>query len=147
MPRYMAIDYGSKRLGLAVSDAGATLASPLTTLPSTGRMADDVANVLAEAREFEVDEFVVGLPLNMDGTEGPQAKATRRFGDELAKTSGRPVHYFDERLSSVTAEGLLQPGEFTRKKKKNRMDRVAAQVILLAFLESAGDSKNQEPKG
>jgi len=136
MPRYMAIDFGSKRLGLAVSDAGATLASPLATLSSTGRIADDVALVLCKSAEYEIDEFVVGLPLNMDGTEGGQAKQSRRFGDELARASGRPVHYFDERLSSVAAEELLQPGEFTRKKKRDRMDRVAAQVILRAFLES-----------
>ncbi len=136
MTRYFAIDYGRKRIGLAVSDAGGTIASPLRTVPATGRMEDDVRAVLAAAETYGVDAFVVGLPLNMDGTEGEQARVSRRFGEALARAADRPAHYWDERLSSFAAGEMLLEGEFTRKKKKARIDSVAAQVILRGFLES-----------
>ena len=136
MPRFLGIDHGSKRIGLAVSDPGATLASPLTTIDAATNFSDQVAAVLTCAREYEIDAFVVGLPLNMDDTEGKQAKTVRRFGTELARISGKPVHYWDERLSSHAAEDLLRPAELTRKKHKARLDRVAALVILQGFLDA-----------
>ena len=82
-------------------------------------------------------ELVVGRPLNMDGTEGPQARQTRAFGDRLAQDTGLPVHYFVERLSSIAAAERLQAADLTRKKTKARKDRVAAQVILEGFLAAA----------
>jgi putative pre-16S rRNA nuclease len=138
MPRYMAIDFGLKRIGLAVGDDVLRLASPLTTVAASGRWEEDVAAIIDEANDYAVDEFVVGLPLNMDDTEGPQAKLTRRFGDAIGKHSGNPVHYFDERLSSLTADDLLRPAELTNKKHKSKRDRVAAQVILQDFLDALG---------
>jgi putative Holliday junction resolvase len=136
MACFLCIDYGTRRIGLAVGDRGETIASPLTTLEAHGRVLDDVDAVLACAEEYDVDAFVVGLPLNMDGTEGKQAKIARRFGDELARVSGKPVHFWDERLSSFTAQELLEPADLTRKKRKARMDRIAAQVILQSFLDA-----------
>jgi len=136
MPRFLGIDHGKKRIGLAVSDPDATLASPLTTVAASGRLSDQVAAVLSCAKEYDIDAFVVGLPLNMDDTEGDQAKTVRRFGAELGRVSGKPVHYWDERLSSHAAEELLRPAELTRKKRKARLDRVAAQVILQGFLDA-----------
>ena len=136
MPRFLGIDHGTKRIGLAVSDPGATLASPLSTLDAAAKLSDQVAAVLSCAREYEIDAFVVGLPLNMDDTEGNQAKTVRRFGAELERISGKPVHYWDERLSSRAAEELLRPAELTRKKHKARLDRVAALVILQGFLDA-----------
>ena len=136
MPRYMAIDFGTKRIGLAVGDNLLRLASPLTTLSATGRWNQDVAAVTREADEYGVDEFVVGLPLNMDDTEGPQAKLTRRFGETLARHCGKPVHYYDERLSSAAADDRLQPAGLTNKKHKSKRDRVAAQIILQDFLDA-----------
>lgn len=135
MPRYLAIDCGSKRIGLAVGDSGTRLASPLVTLDCSGAPAGDVAAVIAQAASYGVDEFVVGLPLNMDGTEGKQAKIARRFGGELSRRSGKPVHFHDERLSSIAADEMLRPAELSRKKKKRRRDRVAAQVFLQDFLD------------
>ncbi len=135
MPRFLGIDYGNKRLGLAVGDSDAKLATPVTTLPAAGTFSEQAKAVLGHARNYDIDEFVVGLPLNMDDTEGPQAKRTRQFGNELQRQSGKPVHYWDERLSSATADELLQPAQLTRKKHKARRDRVAAQVILQGFLE------------
>ena len=135
MPRFLGIDYGTKRIGLAVSDPDATIASPLRTIQSRGDAGQDAMAVAAVAREYEVDELVVGLPLNMDGTEGEQAKICRTFGEALQRETGLPVSYCDERLSSFAADELLRPAELTRKKKKARRDRVAAQVMLQGFLE------------
>lgn len=135
MPRFLGIDYGTKRIGLAVSDPGATIASPLATIPSRGEVARDGKAIAAVAREYEVDELVVGLPLNMDGTEGEQARITRVFGDALGRRTGLPLHYCDERLSSFAAKELFRDVELTRKKKKARLDRVAAQVMLQGFLD------------
>jgi len=135
MPCFVGVDYGSKRIGLAVSSDG-RLALPLTTLDGRGDVTAQVAGVLATADDYQVDAFVVGLPLNMDGTEGPQAKLTRKFGEELQRASDKTVHFWDERLSSHAAAELLQPAELTRKKKKQRLDRVAAQVMLQDYLDA-----------
>ena len=133
---FLGIDYGSKRIGLAVSGPGRKIASPLATVKATGRMANDVRAVLSRAEGYDIDAFVVGLPLNMDGTAGEQAKLAKRFGDELARATGHAVHYQDERLSSISACELLAPAELTRKKRKAHVDRVAAQVILQDFLDT-----------
>ena len=150
MARFLGIDYGTKRIGLAVSDPDGRLASPLTTIEARGRAADHALAVLPYVTEYEVEAIVVGLPLNMDDTEGEQAGITRVFGDELARATGVAVHYWDERLSSAAAEELLLPAELTRKKKKARLDRVAAQVMLQSFLDAHatdGDGAETEPAG
>ena len=89
------------------------LSPPLTTLPARGTPAESAAAVVALAKEYDVDAFVLGLPLNMDDTEGKQAKITRSFGAELTRLTALTVHYFDERLSSFAAEELLLPAELT----------------------------------
>jgi putative Holliday junction resolvase len=134
--RLCAIDYGTKRIGLAVGDLQGGIASPLTTLTVTGGVDDQVRQIIEAADEYDVAEWVVGLPLNMDDTEGPQAKATRKFGRRLEEISGKKVHFFDERLSSLAADEYLAQAQLTRKKKKARRDRVAAQVILQTFLDA-----------
>lgn len=136
MTRYLGIDYGSKRIGLAVGEPPTAPSAPLTTLSGKGVIDADVRAVAEVAEEYDIVEFVVGLPLNMDDTEGPQAKLTRRFGDALARVTSLPVHYVDERLSSFAAEELLRPAELTRGKKRARLDRIAAQVILQTFLDT-----------
>jgi putative Holliday junction resolvase len=133
--RLCGIDHGSKRIGLAVSDPDRSIASPLATLTVTGDLARQVGAVIEAAGEYDPAAWVVGLPLNMDGSEGPQAKAARRFGDELARISGKPVCYADERLSSQEADDCLRPADLTRGKHKQRRDRVAAQIILQDFLD------------
>ena len=140
---YLGIDYGTKRIGLAIGDRNTAIASPLKTLASTGRLADDAAAILDCVKEYHVDAFVVGLPFNMDDTEGEQAKMVRRFGHELARLSGLEVHYWDERLSSFTAQELLQPAGLTRKKRKARLDRIAAQVILQDFLDAWAEERKE----
>ncbi|UCE59663.1 MAG: Holliday junction resolvase RuvX [Phycisphaerales bacterium] len=134
MTRYLGIDYGSKRIGLAISDPNTGIASPLSTIEVTGGLRQHVDAVAQFLAEYEVDALVVGLPLNMDGIEGGQAKVTMAFGDELSQVTSLPIHYHDERLSSRSAVELLLPAELTRKKKKARLDSVAAQVMLQDFL-------------
>lgn len=139
MRRFLGIDHGTKRIGLAVGDDGAMIASPIARVDVRGGPAEQVRSVLAAAAGHDVDAFVVGLPINMDDSEGGQAKLTRAFGEELARVTGKPVHYFDERLSSHAAQDLLRPAELSRGKRKARQDAVAAQVILQGYLDSLGN--------
>jgi putative Holliday junction resolvase len=137
----MAIDHGAKRIGLAVGDTETNLAAPVLGVPGSGSPQQDARAVLAASREYGADEFVLGLPLNMDDSEGPQARIVRGFGNALEQLSGLPVHYWDERLSSETAREKMIPAELTRKKRKARLDGIAAQAILQEFLDSPnGDS-------
>jgi len=131
----LAVDYGTKRIGLAISDGRGVIASPLTTVSARGSLVEQVETVVDAVHEFDVDALVVGLPVNMDDTEGGQAAITRRYGGALGTRFGKPVHYFDERLSTVAADEMLRPAELTRKKRKARTDAVAAQVILQSFLD------------
>lgn len=135
MARILGIDYGTKRIGLAISDSGGSIASPLKQVAAAGRSADDAAAVLRIADENRAEELLIGLPVNMDGTEGPQAKLTRAFADKLEALTARPVRFWDERLSSRTAEAYLAQADLTRKQKKKRRDAVAAQVILQSYLD------------
>ena len=143
MSCFIGIDYGSKRIGLAVGTTQTALATPLTTINTRGELAEQVQAIVARVCNYEVAAFVVGLPLNMDDTEGPQAQLVRRFGTTLSEATGLPVHYWDERLSSFEADELLQGTELTHAKKKRRRDRIAAQVILQGFLDARSARKNQ----
>jgi putative Holliday junction resolvase len=134
--RLCGIDYGNRRIGLAISDPGGVIASPLAAVEARGSLADQAQAVVEALAEFEVAGWVVGLPLNMDGSEGSQAKAARRFGEELARTSQIHVEYWDERLSSQQADEYLREADLTRKKHRARRDPVAAQVILQTFLDA-----------
>lgn len=129
--RYLAIDYGLKRTGLAICDEGETIASPLKVLTEGKVLIETIVKI---AGEEQADAFVVGLPFNMDDSEGPQAKLVREFAKALGKQIDLPIHFQDERLSSFDAEGKLA-GLYTRKKKKGRLDAVAAASILQSFLE------------
>ena len=130
--RYLAIDYGTKRTGLAICDAGENIASPLTVLQSR----EPVLKKIAQIVETEnVGAVVVGLPLNMDGSEGPQTQLVLKFADRLQAHLRIPVYLQDERLSSFGAEEKLAPANLSRGDKKKRLDAVAAAEILEAFLE------------
>ena len=135
MTRYLGIDHGTKRIGLAVGDDASGLASPVGMVDATGEWARQFEKIIAQAEEYGAEAFVVGLPLNMDDTEGGQAKLVRRFGDGLASASAMPVHYFDERLSSIEAEEHLIGTGLSRAKRKARTDAIAARTILQGFLD------------
>ena len=130
--RYLAIDYGQKRTGLAICDAEDMLASPFAVLENPKEV---LAKIAATVEKELIEAIVIGLPLNMDDTEGPQAKLVLKFAEQLKTVVDIPIHFQDERLSSFAAEQRLASAEFTRKKKKKRLDAVAAAEILEAFLE------------
>lgn len=133
--RTMGLDVGTKTVGVALSDELGLTAQGDQVLRRVG-LQKDVAALVALARERDVERYVVGLPLNMDGSEGPRAEATRRFGDALAKASGLPVDYQDERLTTVAAERALLEADLSRERRKRVIDQVAATLILQAWLES-----------
>ena len=130
--RYLAIDYGAKRTGLAICDAAETITSPLTVLHGRKNLPEKIAAI---AGSENVDAIVLGRPLNMNGTEGPQTKLVRIFVEQLKNHLSIPIYFQDERLSSFGAEEKLTPADFTTKKLKKRIDAVAAAEILQAFLE------------
>jgi putative Holliday junction resolvase len=132
--RLLGVDYGKVRVGLAVTDSERCLASPLDTY--TRRTPELDARFFRELVEAEeIMGLVVGLPIHNDGREGEQAIAARAFGQWLAATTGLPVCYWDERFTTVEAEGLLLSAGLTNKRRKARRDRVAAQILLQSYLE------------
>ncbi len=139
--RILAVDPGSRRIGVALSDPDRIVAQPLTTLSSGGRR-KDVAALVELAREHEAVAIVVGLPYNMDGSEGPSFAAAARLVEDLQDASGLPVRGWDERLTSVQAERtLISAGvRRDRRRRKGMVDRVAAALILESFLASLSGS-------
>ena len=130
--RYLAIDYGTKRTGLAICDSAETIASPLAVIQGQKELLKKIAEVV-EAENVEA--IVLGLPLNMTGSESAQTKLVFKFAEQLKDYLHIPVHFQDERLSSFSAEEKLSSAKFTRGKKRKRLDAVAAAEILEAFLE------------
>ena len=131
--RYLGIDFGQKRTGLAISDAGGTMASPLKVL--TMRQGYLVSSIAEIVKRENVEAIILGLPLNMDGTAGSQAKRVNSFAAKIKEFIDVPIYFQDERLSSFDAQGKLAGVELTRKKKKKRLDAVAAASILQSFLD------------
>lgn len=136
MARVLGVDYGVKRIGIAVSDFGGSIASPERVIEGRASVKADAEAVVGVAAELEAEEVVVGLPLNMDGGDSEQTKLTRAFAAALRERISRPVHLWDERLSSHAADAMLAQRGLTRKKRKARHDATAAAVILKGFLES-----------
>ena len=133
--RLAGIDYGSVRIGVAISDPGRTLASPFEnyTRRDERRDAQYFQNLVGAEG---VVGFVIGLPLHTSGQESKKSHETRRFADWLAEVTGRPTCFYDERFTTREATYLLDEAQLTRKKRKQRLDMVAAQLLLAAFLES-----------
>jgi len=146
--RYLAIDYGTKRTGLAICDRAETIASPLAVIEGQKELLKKIAEVVETEK---VEAVVLGLPLNMNGSESSQTKLVLKFAEQLKDYLSIPVHLQDERLSSFSAEEKLTPANLTRGKKRKRLDAIAAAEILEAFLEqktppnSAGTSTPQTP--
>jgi putative pre-16S rRNA nuclease len=131
----MAVDPGSKRVGLAVSDPTGTIAQALTTVPAepAGTLAARLAEI---ARAHDAGQIVVGLPLRLDGTHGPEAAAARQLAHHLRQASGLPVKMVDERLTTAAAERSLIAGGVRREKRRLSVDRVAATLLLQGHLDS-----------
>ena len=133
--RYLSIDYGLKRLGLAVCDPGEAYVSSLCQVQNDRSHCGNVIRKIIDiVKDNHIEAIVVGLPLNMDDSEGPQAKLTRVFAQKLSEATSLPIHMQDERLSSAAADEILAESEFTNKQKKARRDMIAAAEILREFL-------------
>ncbi|MFB3894277.1 MAG: Holliday junction resolvase RuvX [Phycisphaerae bacterium] len=136
MGRWIGIDHGARRIGLAVGDTKARIATLAKVIPARPLQAA-IEQIKSLIGEYRAEGLVVGLPINMDDTEGPQAKAVREFAVALETATGLEVRLWDERLSSFEADRKLA-GHLTRKKRRARQDAVAAAEILQGFLDSSG---------
>jgi putative Holliday junction resolvase len=130
----LGLDLGTKTIGIAVSDPDRKLAAPVVTI-ARGRFASDAERLLKLAEERHVVGFVLGLPLNMDGSEGPRAQATRAFARNLAKLTALPIALWDERLSTAAVERVLIEADASRRKRKAVIDQHAAAYILQGALD------------
>jgi putative Holliday junction resolvase len=133
--RLLGVDFGTVRVGLAVCDPDRIVASALETYTRTTEQADRTYFVALATREKAVG-FVVGLPISLNGTEGPKAKEAREFGAWLSTSTGLPVEYFDERFTTAAAEDTLREAKVRADKRTGKRDRLAAQIILQSFLDS-----------
>lgn len=131
--KIMAVDYGDARTGLAVCDRTETLASPVGIIQEKS-MAKVAEKIVYASREFEAGMIVIGLPLNMDGTEGKRAGKSRRLASVLEKIVDIPIEFWDERSTTKTAEAMLSETGTFGKKRKEVLDAVAATVILESYL-------------
>jgi putative Holliday junction resolvase len=133
--RLLGVDYGRVRIGLAVSDPARKLASPLAT-HQRGSREQDAAYFHKVIADESIGGIVVGLPVHNDGHEGQAAAAAREFGGWLGELTGLPVTYWDERFTTVEAESALWEAGLTHKQRKQRRDRVAAQMLLQVYLDA-----------
>jgi putative Holliday junction resolvase len=132
--RLIGIDAGTKTLGLALSDVTRTIASALETIRRT-KFKADAARLLALAQTHQVAGFVLGLPANLDGSEGPRAQATRAFARNLNQISPLPILLWDERLTTAAAERMLIAADASRKRRAEVIDKLAATLILQGALD------------
>ncbi len=135
--RLLAVDYGTRRTGLAIADEEVRVAAPLETIPTGDREAL-VEAVAAVVEREDVGRIVLGLPLNMNGTTGPMVEVVGELADLLRERTGLPVDLFDERLTSHAAEGRFAGTAFTRRQRRARVDAVAAAVLLQSYLDAPG---------
>lgn len=138
MPRILGVDYGERRVGLALSDPTATIASPLPTLGRRKGKRPPVAPIARLAEEHEVEAIVVGLPLTLEGDDSDWTREVRQFAEALADRTGLPVALEDERMTSVRAERAVRSLGLSKEKReeKERVDAAAATLILQAHLDA-----------
>ena len=132
--RILGLDLGTKTIGMAISNSSWTIASPVDTIRRK-KFTLDVAEMLAFPEKELVAGLVIGMPLNMDGSEGPRAQATRAFIRNLQPLCDLPVLYWDERLSSYAAEQAMLEADMSRKKRARNIDQIAASIILQGCLD------------
>ena len=139
--RVLALDLGSKRIGVAVSDLTGTVASPLTVLQRSKSRRHDHQRIADVVRDEEAELVVVGLPISLSGAEGPAARAARTEIKTLATLVDVPIETFDERFTTVTAERTLAEAGVRGSARRQVVDKVAAAVILQAFLDRRAASR------
>lgn len=140
--RLIGVDLGEKTIGLALSDVNRTIASPLETLPR-GKFRADAEKLLALALKFGVGGLVVGMPKNMDGSEGPSAQSARAFVRNLSPLTDLAIVFWDERLSTAAVERTLIEADASRKRRDEVVDKVAAAYILQGALDRLGYGKRE----
>ena len=137
MTRCLGIDFGSRRMGLAISDETGVIALPLPTQELRGmRHALEIIKTVCAKRA--VQKIILGWPLNMQGQSGPAAEAVQHFAEQLRNAIGLPVELWDERLSSSMAERMLLNGNIRRNRRRELRDQAAAQIILQSYLDAHG---------
>jgi len=136
MGRIAGVDYGTVRIGLAVSDPSQILASPKGRIPAGKTIEDSVKNLLKELEELEIDEFVVGLPLLMSGKDSDTTRRVRKFANLLEEQTKKPVILFDERLTSKAVERMMIDDNVKRKKRAMHVDTLSATLILQNYLDT-----------
>ncbi|HOJ78073.1 MAG TPA: Holliday junction resolvase RuvX [Bacillota bacterium] len=141
--RWMGLDIGQKRIGVAISDPLEITAQGVTVRQRTtlDRDLDFFCNLI---NERQVEGIVIGLPVNMNGTEGPMAEKVRSFGEKLATRSGVTTVYWDERLSTASAQRLLIEADVSRSRRKQTVDQMAAAIILQNYLDSVRNKGNNQ---
>ena len=146
--RIAGIDFGTVRIGIAISDVSRTIASPHDNYSRGGEPADRAYFKRLVDRE-QIALFVVGLPVHLDGRESRKSEEARRFGAWLAEATGVVVQFFDERFTTHEAEAVLAQAQLTKKQRKARLDKLAAQIMLTAYLESSRDGRkaHDPPRG
>lgn len=143
MRAILGLDLGTETLGVAVSDAFRRVASPLETIRRK-KFTQDAERLLAIASNREAAGLILGLPLNMDGTEGPRCQSTRAFARNLERLTDLPIAFWDERLSTVAAERALLEADTTRKRRAKVIDHVAASYILQGALDRMAHLENEQ---
>ena len=140
--RIMGLDFGERSIGIAISDESGWIASPRDTLRRSN-LKKDMAKLTELARGEGVEEILVGMPLSMDGSEGPQARKVTAFIQSLRQHSGLQVRPWDERLTTVAAERALLEGNVSRARRKKVVDQVAAVVLLQSYLDYRGVARDE----
>ena len=140
--RLLGLDLGTKTIGIAVSDLTLTIATARTTIRRT-KFTKDVEQLLELATQENTVALVLGLPINMDGSEGPRAQATRAFARNLSSKTDLPIVYWDERLSTVAAERAMLEADLSRRKRAAKVDQVAASFILQGLLDRLSDIRSK----
>ena len=141
--RILALDYGSKRMGVALSDELGWTAQPLETFERR-TLERDIAHIQELVSTHDVREVLVGLPLRLDGGEGPAVQAVQSFIGRLSEMLSVPIVTWDERMTTRAAEDLLIAADMSRKKRKGVVDRVAAAILLQGYLEAQASSSSSE---
>lgn len=142
MRALIGLDFGEKTIGVAVSDLMLSIATPLLTVRRT-KFTEDAAALVKIIAERRIAGIILGLPRNMDGSEGPRAQATRAFARNLARLTPLPIGFWDERLSTVAAERALLEADTSRKRRKEVIDHVAAGYILQGVLDRMAHIRRQ----
>ena len=133
--RAVGIDLGEKRIGVAISDSGGSLATPYEVVTRTGSRDEDHRRIKAIVEEVEAEILVVGLPLSLDGTEGKAAQGARQEAEAIGQTVSVPIELHDERLTTVEAERILKEQGLDAAERRNVVDKVAAAILLQAWME------------